>query len=185
MLILTDLKVGTGFEFDGMPYIVVYSQHTKIGRGGAIMRTRIKNLLNGAIVERTFKGSENFAELELERKKSQYLYKEGDQYYFMDSVNYSQFSLGKKEVGIASDFLSEGLAVDIIYYKGQPIDLKLPIKLDLKVTYTEPGFKGNTASATTKPATLETGSQIQVPLFINIGDKIRINTETGQYVERA
>lgn len=185
MLILTQLKSGVAFELEGTPYVVVSSQHTKIGRGGAILRAKIKNLLTGAIFDRTFKGSENFQDVDLERKKAQFLYKEGGDYFFMDNADFNQFSLSKQNLGATANFLVDGANVEIIYYEDKPISVKLPIKIELKVTYTEPGFKGNTASATNKPAKLESGAEIQVPLFINIGDIIRVNTETGQYVERA
>jgi len=185
MLSITELKPGVVFELEGNPYIVTGSEHSKHGRGGAIMRTKIKNLLTGAIIDRTFKGSDNFEEIDLERKKAQFLYKENDEYFFMDTVTFEQFPLTASQVGENKDFLKEGLEIETIYYDNKPISINLPIKLDLKVTYTEPGFKGNSASSTTKPATLETGAQINVPLFIKIGDLVKVDTRDGSYVERA
>jgi len=185
MLYLTDLKPGANFIFNNEPHQVVTSEHSKQGRGGAIMRTKIKNLLSGAMFDRTFKGNEEFDEAEIERKKAQFLYKEKNDYFFMDPESFDQFSLTENQIGESKNFLKDGLDTEIIYFENKPINVNLPIKLDLKVTYTEPGFKGNTQSATTKPATLETGTEVQVPLFIKIGDIIRIDTRSGQYVERA
>lgn len=184
MLSITDLKTGTAFEFENQPYTVVYSEHSKLGRGGAIMRTKIKNLLTGAIIDRTFKGNESFGEVDLERKKAQYLYQENDIYYFMDATSFEQFEIEGAKIGIGKNYLKEGLNVDVVYYKDEPINVELPIKLPLEITYTEPGFKGDTVSSTTKPATLETGAEINVPLFIKIGDKVIVDTRTGKYVER-
>lgn len=185
MLYITDLKPGATFLFNNIPHQVMYSEHSKQGRGGAIMRTKIKNLLTGAIFERTFKGNEAFEEAEIEKKKAQFLYKETNNYYFMDPVSFDQFSLSDTQLGNNKDFLKEGLETEILYFANKPININLPIKIDLKVTYTEPGFKGNTQSTTTKPATLETGSQIQVPLFVKIGDIIKVDTRSGEYLERA
>lgn len=185
MLYLTDLKPGATFIFNNEPYQVITSEHSKQGRGGAIMRTKIKNLLTGAMFDRTFKGNENFDEAEIERKKAQFLYKDGTEYFFMDPTSFDQFSLSEDQIRNNKNFLKDGLDTEILYYQDKPLSINLPIKLDLKVTYTEPGFKGNTQSATTKPATLETGAEVQVPLFIKIGDIIRIDTRTGDYVERS
>lgn len=185
MLSLTDLKPGAAFELEGQPYLILYSEHSKLGRGGAIMRTKIRNLLSGAIIERTFKGSDNFPEADLDYKKAQYLYKDGNDYFFMDLETFEQFFLPADQIGENKNYLKEEAEAEIIFYRNKPINLKLPLKMDFKVTYAEPGFKGDTASTTTKPATLETGAQIQVPLFIKIGDIIRVDTRTGEYVERA
>lgn len=184
MLNLTDLKPGVAFVGDGVPYLVVSSQHSKLGRGGAILRTKIKNLFTGATIDRTFRGSEGFEEAELEKKKAQFLYQEGADYHFMTSGTFEQFSLSAEKIGADRGFLKEGGAAEVLYYGGQPISIQLPVKMDFKVTYTEPGFRGDTASATLKSATIETGVQVQVPLFIKTGDIIRIDTRSGQYVER-
>lgn len=184
MLGITDLKNNVIFKFDNNPYIVLSSEHSKQGRGGAIMRTRIKNLLNGAIISRTFKGSENFEEVQLERIKAQYLYADNKEFHFMNSQTFDQFTLDESCLGENKNFLKEGQNIDVIVYENKPINIDMPIKIDLKVVYTEPGFKGNTQSATLKPAKLETGAEVQVPLFIKIGDIIKIDTRTGQYVER-
>jgi len=185
MLSINDLKIGTKIIYNGEPYIVIFAQHSKLGRGGGIQRTKMRNLISGAIIEKTFAGKESLEEAELETKKAQYLYKDNDQYYFMDSATFEQFALDKKQLGRLADFLKEGAEVDIIYFDEKPININLPIKMTFEVTYAEPGFRGNTATNVLKPATLETGAQIQVPLFIKPGDKIVVDTRTGQYVERA
>ena len=185
MLYLTDLKPGVSFIFNNEPYQVVYSEHSKQGRGGAIMRTKIKNLLTGAMFDRTFKGNESFDEAEIERTKAQFLYKDSANFFFMDPVSFDQFSLTENQIGTNKNYLKDGLDVEILYFQNKPININLPIKLDLKVTYTEPGFRGDTQSTTYKPATLETGYELQVPLFIKEGDIIKVDTRTGEYIERA
>jgi len=185
MLNLTDLKNGVIFTMDGDPFVVMSSQHTKLGRGGAILRAKIKNLLNGTIVERTFKGAESFGEANVSKKKAQYLYHESGDYFFMNNDDYEQFSFSEEQVGDNKEFLKEGTEVDVMFFDGKAISITLPIKMNFKVTYTEPGFKGNTQSTTTKPATIETGAQVYVPLFINNNDIIIVDTRTGEYVERA
>lgn len=185
MLHITDLHNGTVFGMDGKPFQIIFSEHSKQGRGGAIMRTKIKDLISGAIIDRTFKGSDTFDEVEIERKKCQFLYAESDESYFMDNITYDQFALSKEVIGDKINYLLEGSDSTIVYFENKPIGVEVPIKVTLKVSYTEPGFKGNTQSTTTKPAKLETGAQIQVPLFIAIGDKIVVDTRTGEYIERA
>ena len=185
MLNINDLKVGIKIIFNNQPMVVVFAQHSKLGRGGGIMRTKLRNLIDGTIIEKTFAGAEKLEEAELETKKAQYLYKDNDQYYFMDSKTFEQFSLFNKQLGKLTDFLKEGGQVDILYFEARPININLPIKMVFEVTYTEPGFRGNTATNVLKPATLETGAQVQVPLFIKTGDKIVIDTRTGEYVSRA
>ncbi len=184
MLKLTDLKPGIIFKFENNPYIVITSEHSKSGRGGAIMRTKIKNLKTKAIVSRTYKGSDSFEEIELERKKSQFLYREKNKLHFMDLENFDQFEIEKNQLGSDIDYLKEAENINIIFYQGTPISIDMPIKVNLKVEYTEPGFKGNTQSTTFKPARLETGAEIEVPLFININDIIVVDTRSGNYVER-
>jgi len=185
MVYLTDLKPGVAFIYNNAPHQVMTSEHSKQGRGGAIMRTRLQNLLTGAIFEHTFKGNEEFDEAEIENKKAQYLYKENSNYFFMDLNSFEQFSLSFEQIKSKINFLKEGMELEIVTYNNNPINIKLPIKMDFKVIYTEPGFKGNTQSATTKPAKIETGSEIQVPLFIKIGDIIKVDTRSSEYIERA
>lgn len=185
MLSINDLKIGTKIIFNQEPHQVIYTEHSKLGRGGGILRTKIKNLISGATLEKTFAGAEKIQEAELETKKAQYLYKDAENFYFMDAKNFEQFSISSTQIGKMANFLKESAEIDILYFENKPINIQLPIKITLEITYTEPGFKGNTASTVLKPATLETGAQINVPLFIKDGDKIVIDTRTGAYVERA
>lgn len=185
MLTINDIKIGTKIIFNGAPYQVIYTEHSKQGRAGGILRTKIKNLIDGSTIEKTFAGAEKLEPATLETKKAQFLYKENDAYFFMDSESFEQFELEKKQLGDMAKYLKDGTDVDILYYSDKPINISLPIKIKFLVTYTEPGFKGNTTSTVLKPATLETGAEIMVPLFIKEGDNIVIDTRTGQYVERA
>ena len=185
MLSINDLKIGSKIIFNDQPIVVIFAQHSKLGRGGGIMRTKLRNLINGTTIEKTFAGAEKLEEAELETKKAQYLYHDEAGYYFMDPTSFEQFSLAKNQLGDIARFLKEGGVVDIIYFDSKPININLPIKMTFGVTYTEPGFRGNTATNVLKPATLETGAQIQVPLFIKPGVKIVIDTRTGEYISRA
>jgi len=182
---ITDLKTGTTFEVDGAPFTVLDYQHSKKGRSGAVMRTKIKNLLTGAIVQKTFSGNEKFAEVQIERRKVQYLYKDGNNYYFMDVDSYEQFDMTAEDLGRNTSFLKDGENVQFQFYQGKPINLDLPVKMDFEVTEASEGLKGDTASGATKVVKIETGLAVNVPLFIKEGDKIRINTTDGSYVERA
>jgi elongation factor P len=182
---INDLKTGTTFELEGQPFVVLYYEHSKMGRSGAVLRTKIKNLITGAILQRTFQGSDKFNEVQIERRNVQYLYEDSGRYYFMDQNDYSQFDLGKDDLGNVADFLKDGEMIQAQYYQGKPINIELPIKMDFKVTEASEGLRGDTASKTVKTVTVETGYKLNVPLFIKQGDKIRINTQTGEYVERA
>lgn len=181
---ITDLKPGTAIQINNESYTVVSSRHSKQARGGAVMRTTLKNLLTGTIIQKTFQGNDKIEPAEAEYSRAQYLYNDGNEYYFMDSSTYDQFSFSKKQLGDLTNYLTDGIDVDIQNINGKPANIKLPPKINLKVIETEPGVKGDTASGGTKPAKLETGTIIHVPLFINTGDTVRVNTETGQYVER-
>ncbi len=186
MLGITDLKVGKTIQLDGQPYLIVWNQHSKQARGGGVMKTKLKNLLTGNALERTFQGAESIEPAEVYFRKSQYLYASGEDYEFMDQENFETFQFTAKQLGDKKEFLIDGMDVDVQYFGDQPINLQLPPKMTLEVTYTDPGVKGDTATGGSKPATLETGFVIkQVPLFINIGDKIVVNTDSGEYVERA
>ncbi|MDO8686829.1 MAG: elongation factor P [Candidatus Berkelbacteria bacterium] len=184
MLNINDLKIGTRIIFNGAPYVVTFSQHSKSGRSGAVLRSKIKNLIDGSTVDHTFAGAEKIEPAELETKKAQFLYKDNENFFFMDSKTFEQFSLSKKQIGDLAKFLKENSNVDLLYFNDAPINIQLPIKMSFKVTYTEPGFKGNTASTVTKPATIETGAEVNVPLFIKENDNIVLDTRTGEYVER-
>lgn len=185
MLGITDLKTGTGIVYNGDPHIVVKYEHSKLGRGGAIMRTKLKNLKTGASFDITFKGSDKFDEANLERRPCSFLYRDGASFAFMDSQSFEQFSLSADELGDKAHFLKEGVEVQVLFFEEKPVSVELPIKMDFEVTHTEPGVKGDTAQGGTKPATIETGATITVPLFVKIGDLIRVNTVEGTYVERA
>ncbi|MEI6040001.1 MAG: elongation factor P [Candidatus Berkelbacteria bacterium] len=185
MLTISDLKIGTRVLFNDNPCIVVYSEHSKQGRAGAVLRCKLKNLLNGATVEHTFAGAEKLEEADLQTKKAQFLYREGNQFFFMDSESFEQFELNKTQIGESADFLKDGEEVDLLYFNGNPINIQLPIKMTFKITYTEPGFKGNTATNVLKPATIETGAEVKVPIFVKEGDLIVVDTRSGSYVERA
>jgi elongation factor P len=182
---ITDLKTGTTFEIEGVPFAVLDYQHSKKGRSGAVMRTKLKNLLTGATVQKTFSGNEKFVEVDIERKKVQYLYADGGRYYFMDQNDYSQFDLAAEDLGHNINYLKDGEVVQFQFYQGNPINLDLPVKMDFLVTEASKGLKGDTASGATKSVTLETGLKVNVPLFIKEGDTLRINTTDGSYVERA
>jgi elongation factor P len=185
MISTGDLKKGLSLEIDGQLYTILDWQHIKLGRGGATVRLKLRNLRTGAIVERTFDAGEKFKRAFLDHAHVMYQYQDGDQYHFMDTTTYDDIVLTEEQLGDARLYLTDNMELDIVLYDGQPISVELPEKVVLRVTYTEPGFKGDTATGGSKPATTETGLVVQVPLFINIGDLIRVNTSTGEYVERA
>jgi len=184
MLSITDLKTGTYLTLDGEPYVVVSYEHSKQARQGGIMRTTLKNLVTNATINKTFKGNDKIQECDIHYSKAQYLYKDEDNYYFMDTENYSQFTLNKKIIDDKSYFLQENSEVKIQNFNDTPINIQIPVKVNLKVADTKPGVKGDTATTATKPATLETGLEIQVPLFIDENDIVTIDTRTGKYIER-
>jgi elongation factor P len=184
MISTGDLKKGISIEMDGQLFTIVDWQHVKIGRGGAIVRVKLRNLRSGSIIDRTFDAGERFQRAYLDRSTVQYSYKEDDTYYFMDTGTYEMIPFTAAQLGDAVDYLLDGMQVEVASYNGEPITVELPITVDLEVTYTEPGFKGDTATGGTKPATLETGLVVQVPLFVATGNKIRVKTDTGTYVER-
>ena len=180
-----DIRNGTTFEMDNSVYKVVEFQHVKPGKGAAFVRTKLKNVINGSVLEKTFNPSEKLQGAQVDKRDMQYLYVDGDLYYFMDNETYEQIPLNKEQLGDTLKFLKENMTVKILSFKGNVFAVEPPIFVELEVTYTEPGFSGNTAGAgTTKPATLETGATINVPLFVNTGDVIRIDTRTGEYMER-
>lgn len=179
-----DLRNGNTFELDNSVFRVVEFQHVKPGKGAAFVRTKIKNVITGAVLERTFNPSEKLQGAEIEKREMQYLYNDGDLYYFMDNETYEQLPLNKDQLGDSLKFLKENMNVKILSYKGNVFSVEPPMFVELEVTYTEPGFSGNTTTTSGKPATLENGLEISVPLFVNIGDVIRIDTRTGLYMER-
>lgn len=167
------------------PYLVIFHQHSKTGRAGAVLRTKLRNLKTGAVMEKTFQGSDKIEEAEISKSKAQYLYKEGENYFFMDNASYEQFSLSKSVLGELTNYLIEGTEVTVLAYDTTPINIELPVKMEFRVTEAPPAIRGNTADGGTKQVTLETGIKINTPLFVKAGDVIRINTETGEYSERA
>lgn len=185
MLTINDLKPGVKAIFNDQPHVVVSAEHSKQGRAGGILRAKIKNLISGATIEHTFAGAEKLEEADLQNKKAQFLYRDSDQFFFMDPTSFEQFELAKDQINEAASFLKDGEEVELMYFDGAPINIQLPIKMKFKITYTEPGFKGNTATNVLKPATIETGAQVKVPIFIKEGDEIIVDTRTGAYVERA
>ena len=185
MLGISKIKTGKNIVLDGEPYKVLYDEHSKMGRAGAVLRTKLRNLLTGAVLEKTFQGADKVEEADIDKTFAQFLYKEGENFVFMDSNSYEQFSLAGKVIGNLKDFLVEGTEVGIINFNGSPINVELPIKMELKVTEAPPGIKGDTASGGDKLVTLETGAKITTPLFIEKGDTIIVNTEKGEYVSRS
>ena len=180
-----DLRNGTTFELDNNVFRVVEFQHVKPGKGAAFVRVKMKNVITGAVLERTFNPSEKLQGAEIEKKDMQYLYNDGDLYYFMDNTTYDQIPLNESQIGEALKYIKENMNVTMLSFKGNVFAVEPPMFVELEVTYTEPGFAGNTAGAgQTKPAELETGFSINVPLFVNTGDVIRIDTRTGEYMER-
>jgi elongation factor P len=169
---------------DGNVYRIVEFQHVKPGKGSAFVRTKIKNVITGGVVEKTFNPSEKFPAAEIEKREMQYLYEDGGLYYFMDNETYEQIPLNKEQLGDNLKFLKENMNVKLLSYKGKVFSIELPISVDLVVEYTEPGFAGNTTTTSGKPARLENGYELTVPMFINTGDTIRVDTRTGEYVER-
>lgn len=184
MLNFNEIKVGSIVKLNNNPYIVVTSQHLKMGRGGAVLKTKLKNLLTGGVIEHTFKGSDKAEEGDIVKSKADFLYQDGDEYNFMDQESFEQFALKKEDIGYQVNFLKEGTRVEVLNYEGKPVSIKLPIKLALLVTSAPPGIKGDTAQGGTKAVTVETGAMVNAPLFINEGDIIKVNTESGEYLER-
>ena len=185
MISAGDFRNGITFEMDGNVVQVIEFQHVKPGKGAAFVRTKYKNVITGAVVERSFNPTDKYPTAYIERKDMQYLYSDGDLYYFMDMETYEQQPIDKSKLGPAFQFVKENMEVKVLSYKGNVFGVEPPNFVELEVTETDPGFKGDTATNATKPATLETGAEIKVPLFINKGDMIRIDTRTGEYMERA
>jgi len=181
---MNELKLSTVITIDDQPFQITSTQHTKVARGGATLRTKLKNLVTGQVLEKTFSGGDKAEAADLQRQKSNFLYKEGDNFFFMNNESFEQFELSESEVGFASQFLKEGFTVDTLIFNDKPVAIKLPTKVELKVIAAPPGVKGDTAGSASKLITLETGTEIKAPLFVNKDEMIRVNTETGEYVER-
>lgn len=185
MITTSDLKKGITIEMDGDLYRILDWQHIKIARGSAQVRMKLRNLRSGATITHTAQAGSRFARARLDRAHVQYLYHDGFLYYFMDTDTFEQKVMNEEDLGDAVPYLKDNTELDILSYEGEPIEVELPITLELEVTETEPGFKGDTATGGTKPATLETGLVVQVPLFVAVGDAIRVDTRYGTYIERA
>jgi len=185
MLSLNEIKIGKVIKVNDEPYIIMKADHHKMGRGGAVLKVKLKNLINSSVLDKTFQGNEKTEEAETERKRANYLYKDESEAYFMDNETYEQFSLSLEQIGEKKKFLKDGTDVDVLYFQNKAVAIELPVKINLKIVSAPAGVKGNSAGNVTKQVELETGVKINVPLFINEGDEIRVNTETGEYVERA
>ncbi len=185
MITAGDFRNGVTFEMDGQVVSIIEFQHVKPGKGAAFVRTKIRNVITGAVVEKTFNPTEKFPTAFIERKDMEYLYEDGDLYYFMDNETYEQTPIGKDVLGDNFKFVKENMVCKVLSYKGNVFGVEPPTFVKLQVTQTEPGVKGDTATNVTKPATLETGAEIKVPIFINEGDTIQIDTRTGEYMSRA
>ncbi|MBD3271376.1 MAG: elongation factor P [Elusimicrobia bacterium] len=184
MISTNDFKNGLNISWEGEPYTIIWFQHHKPGKGGAIMRVKLKNIHTGAIIERSFKSGERFQELSIEKQKMQYMYADGSQYHFMDLATYEQIALDAELIGDSGKYLMENMEVYLAKLEGNVIGVDMPLSVSMKVTYTEPGIKGDTVSRTLKPATLESGIEIRVPLFIEVGDVVKVDTRSGEYIER-
>jgi elongation factor P len=181
----SDLKRGAMMDLDGQIVQVLSYEHQKIGRGSAQVRMRVKNIRSGAIFETTAQAGAKWPRIRLDQRDVQYLYSEGDLHYFMDKDTYEQFPLSPAQLGEAVNYLKDGMELEVLMYEGEPVGVEMPLNVVLEVVQTEPGFKGDTATGGSKPATLETGLKINVPLFVNTGDRIRVDTRDGSYIERA
>ena len=184
MITASDFRNGVTFEEDGQVLQVVEFLHVKPGKGAAFVRTKLKNVVTGAVIEKSYNPTAKVQQAFVERKDMEYLYNDGDLYYFMDTETYEQMPISKDALSDNFRFVKENTTCKIISYKGKIFSVEPPIFMELEVTETEPGFKGDTATNVTKPATLETGAEIKVPLFITVGDRIKIDTRTGEYLER-
>ena len=185
MVTAGDFRNGVTFEMDGNVYSIIEFQHVKPGKGAAFVRTKIRNVISGAVTEKTFNPNDKYPTAFIERKDMEYLYNDGDLYYFMDSETYEQLPISPNVLGDNFRFVKENMVCKVLSYKGNVFGIEPPNFVELQVTETEPGVKGDTATNVTKPATLETGAEIKVPIFINEGEMLRVDTRTGEYMERA
>jgi elongation factor P len=180
-----EFRNGAKIELDGEPYTIVDFQHVKPGKGGAFVRTRLKSLKDGRVIDRTFRSGEKMEVPDITHAVMQYLYAQGDDYVFMDTTTFDQVTLSDDQLGEARDFMLENMEVKVMFYRGRPIDVEIPTFLELEIVETDPGVRGDTASGGTKPAKLETGAVVKVPLYIETGERVRVDTRTRTYIERA
>ena len=185
MISAGDFRNGVTLEIDGNVVQIIEFQHVKPGKGAAFVRTKIKDVINGGVTEKTFRPTEKFPQARIDRKDMQYLYADGDLYNFMDAESYEQIAISKDVVGDSLKFVKENETCKVCSYNGNVFSIEPPLFVELAITETEPGFKGDTATGATKPATVETGAQVAVPLFVSEGDVIKIDTRTGEYLSRA
>jgi elongation factor P len=176
--------VGTAFEMDGKLLSILNVEHIKLARSGAVIKAKLRNIRDGSIFDQSFRSGEKFKAVRIEKSEASYLYNEGGLYYFMDSTTYEQVPLDRSQVEDVLPFLKEGNTVNVLRYEDSVIGVELPLTVDLEVAETEPGIRGDTVSGASKPARLETGTMVQVPLFVNQGDRVRVDTRTGSYLER-
>ena len=184
MISAGDFRNGVTFEMDGSVFKIVEFQHVKPGKGAAFVRTKIKNVITGAVLEKTFNPTDKMPKAQIEKQEMQFLYNDGDLYYFMNTETYEQMPINKDMLSDSLIYLKDNTVVKVLSYKGNVFGVEPPLFVELEVTYTEPGFKGDSSTGATKPATVETGATFNVPLFVNIGDVIRVDTRTGEYMER-
>ncbi len=184
MISTAEFRNGAKLELDGEPFVIIEFQHVKPGKGGAFVRTKLKSLKTGNVIDRTYRSGEKLDTPNLEEKNMQYLYNTGDDYFFMDNETYEQFSLTAKQIGDSKVWLKEDMVVKVLYHHGNPLNVEVPMFVELKVVRTDPGVKGDTAAGGTKPATLETGAIVKVPLYLEEGEVIKVDTRTGEYLER-
>ena len=185
MITAGDFRNGVTFEMDDSVYQIIEFQHVKPGKGAAFVRTKVRNVISGAVTERTFNPTDKFPTAFVERKEMEYSYNDGDLYYFMDQESFELVPINRDELGDSFQFVKENMICRVLSYKGKVFGVEPPNFVELQVTQTDPGFKGDTATNATKPATLETGAEVRVPLFIDEGEMIRVDTRTGEYMERA
>lgn len=184
MYVIAELKKGRAVVLDGDPYLITWNQFSKSARQGGVMATKMKNLKTGSVIQKTFQGNDKLEPADIGYKKVQYLYGDGANFTFMDLTSYDQFDLDSDTVGDMANYLTEGQELDAMIFDDQPIGINLPATIEVKVVETIPGVKGDTATGGTKPATLESGAKVNVPLFINEGDTIKVNTDSGEYMSR-
>ncbi len=185
MISTNDFHTGLTIELEGQVYEVIDFQHSKTGRGGAFVRTKLKNIEENYVINKTFRANEKVPRAHLDKRKMQFLYWDGNDYVFMDNETYEQISLSKEQLGEKMNYLIENMVLEVAMHEGRPVDIDLPTFVELEVKKTQPGIKGDTVSGGSKPATLETGLVVQVPLFIDEGEKIKVDTRKGEYIERA
>lgn len=184
MLGITDCKKGAKIKYNNEPYLIVWNQFSKSARQGGVMKTKMKNILTGKVMEKTFQGSDKIDEADLAYKNAQFLYANGNDYSFMDMESYETIVLQKNSLGDITNFLTDGMDCSLLLFEGKPVNVQVPAKMEFTIAQTDPGVQGDRSSAGTKPATLDTGYVIRVPLFVDTGDKVVVNTDLGEYVER-